>query len=208
MSFAPIVVCVDVGSTTTGKFGWWSSAGIGGTTPPGVARHIAEALNDEGAVALGFECPLFVPIAENEDALTFARPGEGNRSWSAAAGLGAMGVGIAQVPWVLRAIRSQLTRAGSAFLDWEAFRAAGAGLFVWEAFISGNDKRSTHVADAEAAVQAFIAALPEPSSASRIRAIPCVMSLAGAALVRTGWSNDVGLLEQPVLVIGPAKNGV
>lgn len=208
MSFAPLVVCVDVGSTTTGKFGWWSSAGTGGTTPSGVARHIAESLNNQGAVALGFECPLFVPIAENERALTSARPGEGNRSWSAAAGLGAMGIGIAQVPWVLRAVRSQLPRTGSAFLDWPAFRAAGSGLFVWEAFVSGKHKRSTHVSDAKSAVQAFITALPEPSSASKIGTIPCVMSLAGAALIRTGWSNDVGLLKQPVLVIGPTENEV
>jgi len=208
MPFTPLVVCVDIGSTTAGNFGWWSSAGVGGTTPSGAAECVAAALNNKTAVALGFECPLFVPIAENEAALTSARPGEGNRPWSAAAGLGSMGVGIAQVPWLLGAVRSQLTEAGTAFLEWAAFRTAGSGLFVWEAFVSGNDKRTTHIADAEAAVQAFIAALPEPQSFGRIGHIPSVMSLIGAALVRTGWSSDVSLLETPALVIGPAKSGV
>jgi hypothetical protein len=204
MAFTPLVVCIDVGSTTSGKFGWACSSGATGTTPSGVAQHIAEALNSRGAVALGFECPLFVPLAEKETDLTRSRPGEGDRPWSAAAGLGALGVGITQVPWVLREVRRQLTRTCLAFLDWTTFRAAGCGLFLWEAFVSDKAKRSTHVGDAEAAVQAFLAALPEPPTVHRLGATSCVLSLVGAALIRTGWSNDLSLLGQPVLVIGPA----
>ncbi len=203
--FAPLVVCVDVGSTTSGKFGWWSSAGVGGTTPSGVSVHVARELDAGSAVALGFECPLFVPIAVAESKLTSQRPGEGNRSWSAAAGLGAMGVGVAQVPWIFRDIRSRLSRTHAAYLNWAAFHAAGAGLFVWEAFVSGRDKRGTHIADAEAAVLAFIDALPNPQTANKIAPIPSVICLAGAALLRTGWSNDIGVLGEAVLVIAPAK---
>jgi hypothetical protein len=38
------------------------------------------------AVALGFECPLFVPVPEQALRLGAARPGEKNRSWSAGRG--------------------------------------------------------------------------------------------------------------------------
>jgi hypothetical protein len=38
---------------------------------------IAADLNAGHHVALGFECPLFVPVSEDPNGLTSARPGEG-----------------------------------------------------------------------------------------------------------------------------------
>ncbi len=70
----PVVVCADVGSVAKGNFGWWSSEGHGGSQPSTLADHVAAALNTGARVALGFECPLFVPLVEDENLLTRARP--------------------------------------------------------------------------------------------------------------------------------------
>jgi hypothetical protein len=59
-------------------------------------------------VALGFECPLFVPLNLQPEALTTARSGEGSRPWSAGAGCGALATGLVQVAWILRKIRQEL----------------------------------------------------------------------------------------------------
>jgi hypothetical protein len=203
MSPTPTVACADIGSTVSGKFGWWSSASASGSSPSALATHVAEQLNAGHSVALGFECPLFVPLAAAESELTIARRGEGNRPWSAAAGLGSMGVGVAQVPWVLRAIRSGLQAPQPCFLDWSQFVSAGAGLFVWEAFVSGSSKGSSHVRDAKLAVRAFMSALPNPAAASLVTPSPEVISLIGAALLRTGWSANAALLATPAIVLGP-----
>lgn len=103
-----VVVCADIGSVSRGNFGWWSSAGSEGRIPSTLAKHVAECLNLGLPVALGFECPLFVPLEDDEQSLTRARPGEGNRPWSAGAGCGALATGLVQVTWTLREIRNLL----------------------------------------------------------------------------------------------------
>ena len=78
-----------------------------------LAVDIACALGEARKVALGFECPLWIPVAPDPKDLTKARKVDGNRAWSAAAGLGALATGLTQVPWILDEVRRQLTRAGS-----------------------------------------------------------------------------------------------
>ncbi len=155
------------------------------------------------AVALGFECPLFVPLAETETTLTSARPGEGSRAWSAGAGCGVLTTGLVQVAWVLEQARIRLPHRCEAFLSWEKFKAAGSGLLLWEAFVSGSSKSkgATHIDDARMAVNAFSAALPNPGLANAILCASPVYSLVGAALLRTGWSSDLSLLSEACLVI-------
>jgi len=203
----PIVVCADVGSVAKGNFGWWSSLGESGTTPSGLATHVAAALNAANPVALGFEYPLFVPLVESEQQLTSARAGEGSRAWSAGAGCGALATGLVQVAWVLRAVRQQLIEPAIAFLAWAPFVSSGSGLLLWEAFVSGPAKRACHIADAEVGAQAFIQALPNPVSANAIVCSSPVYSLVGAALLRTGWSSNVSVLEEPCLVLR-AENAI
>lgn len=195
------VVCADIGSVAKGNFGWWSSAGANGQQPSSLASHVAALLKQPSPVALGFECPLFVPLVEDEACLTNARPGEGSRAWSAGAGSGALATGLVQVVWVLRAIRAQLAPPVSAFLTWSSFVASGSGLFLWEAFVSGSQKQSSHLADAEVGAQAFIRALPDPLSANAVTCESPVHSLVGAALLRSGWSSSLTLLAEPCLVV-------
>jgi hypothetical protein len=202
------VVCADVGSVARGNFGWWSSAGESGSLPSSLASHVAALLNARSPVALGFECPLFVPLLEDEACLTNARPGEGSRPWSAGAGSGALATGLVQVAWVLQAVRARLERPESAFLAWPPFVAAGAGIFLWEAFVSGAHKRASHVADAQVGASAFIEALPDPRSSNAVVCQSPVHSLAGAALLRCGWSCTLAVLAEPCLVLRAGKNAV
>jgi hypothetical protein len=168
-------------------------------------------------VALGFECPLFVPLATSHSDLTRARPGEclpghGSRPWSAGAGPSALAVGLVQVTWVLRQIRDLVKGNVSAHIDWKSFQQEEGGLFLWEGFVSGSGKAkrsndisattsSDHQLDAKHAVEAFERAYPDPMQANAIRVDGQVHSLFGAALLRTGWATDIKLLEKQCLVI-------
>jgi len=203
-----VIVAADVGSVVRGNFAWWSSTGVTGEAPSTLAAAVAKALDAGEAVALGFECPLFVPLAVEERELTSARPGEGNRPWSAGAGSGALATGIVQVAWVLRAVRHALIQPRTAYLDWSAFKEAGAGLFLWEAFVTGKAKAQHHAGDAQRAGEAFLASLPNPERANAVRCSSEVQSLVGAALLRTGWPGTTALLQQACIVIRAGENAV
>lgn len=205
------VYCADVGSIKQGNFGW-ARAEVprraveeerGGAT--GIAKLVPAVAEDRTSglpVALGFECPLFVPVPDDPQRLGAARPGEGTRSFSAGAGTGALVTGVVQAAWVLREVRERQPD-DDVFLDWEAFDAAARGLFVWEAFVTADAKATTHVDDATVAVECFVAALPDPRGANAVIA-EHPLSLAGAAILWAGWSNDLALLHAPCLVLRAA----
>ena len=58
----------------------------------------------------------------------------------------------------------------------------------------------THHGDAAIAVERFFALLPDPTSADVLDA-PFPISLIGAAMIWSGWSDDVGLLQSKCLVV-------
>jgi hypothetical protein len=201
-----VVACADVGSMAgkQSNFGWYASTGHGGCYASELVTHLAECLAARRPVALGFECPLFLPLRGDERRLTGARPGEGSKAWSAAAGCGAMGTGLVQAAFVLQQLREACGPVvPPAFVAWSPFMAAGEGLFLWEAFVTGAGKRESHVADARHAVETFVAALPD---VERLNALPvegAVLSVIGAVLLRTQWSVDAALLSHQVLVVKP-----
>ena len=198
---SPVVISADVGSVSKGNFGWWASNSSEGTALTSLVNEVSKNLNQGVPVALGFECPLFVPRVEDERRLTGARPGEHSRAWSAGAGCGALATGLVQVLWALQEIRCRLTLDSAASLDWHSFSRSGRGLFIWEAFVSGNAKKPTHIADARAGAEAFLRSLPDPTEANCITCQSPVYSLVGAALLRSGWTTDVSVLSSPCLVI-------
>lgn len=198
------IFCADIGSVEKGRFGWF---GAGPDEKPMLGRCIedlasavAQKINSGAKVALGFECPLFAPLRDMPMLLTKARAGEGNRSWSAGAGCGALATGLVEVTWLLNTIRAITLKSSVAFLDWKAFEKANGGLFLWEAFVSGKAKGSGHAHDAEIAVQRFRESLPNPELANAISETN-VLSLVGACMLRTGWSANVQLISAPCLVI-------
>jgi len=197
-----LIACADVGSVAKGRFGWADSDGAQGTSPLALVEQVAKALKATRPVALGFECPVFVPFEEDEASLTKARLGEvadgKSRPWSAGAGCGALATGVVQMTWVLHQLRQRQEEALPAFLDWSRFASSNKGLLVWEAFVSGTSKGQGHTEDAALAVAAFASAMPRPVTQI---STPRAISLAGMALLRSGWSTDLQLLAEPALVV-------
>ena len=210
------IYCADVGSVSSEKFGWAHMEGKRqreGTDMAVLAVDIACALGEARKVALGFECPLWIPVASDPKDLTKARKVDGNRAWSAAAGAASLVTGLTQVPWILDEVRRQLTereaRVPQAYLDWMAFSKADSGLFLWEAFVTGETKASKSPgangdsADAMVACREFAARLPNPTGDSAAEPEGCVRSLIGGALLWAGWPADMALLSTPCMVVRP-----
>ncbi|WP_374023206.1 hypothetical protein [Mycobacterium sp. HNNTM2301] len=209
---APVIYAADIGSIKSRNFGWarldpeQGSAQIErdeGTEIAELVDAVAHDL-DAGArgVALGFECPLFVPVPENPIRLGAARPGEGNRPFSGGPGTAALVTGLVETAWILRSLRQRCPEA-IAFLDWDEFTRAGRGLFLWEAFVTGDAKAATHVDDALIAATTFCGCLPNPAAANAVAA-ESPLSLISGALLWSGWSQEPALLHQRCLVIKAA----
>src|SRR5437867_2964803 len=102
------IYCADVGSISTQKFGWaakssgWADSG---TSIEKLGSSIAADLESDSPVALGFECPLFVPFVAQSSRLGCSREGEGSRPWSAHAGAASLATGLVQVTWLLNRVR-------------------------------------------------------------------------------------------------------
>jgi hypothetical protein len=92
---------------------------------------IADGLLAKPRVGLGFGCPLVLPVPEAWVALARARQGEGNRPWSASAGVSARGTGL--VHWEAGTTTSSFVNGpgrskysdGSLFLISESYRLLG-----------------------------------------------------------------------------------
>lgn len=198
------VYCADIGSVTSGNFGWYASRADGtfaqGSVIEELANAVATSLNGGARVALGFEAPMFSPLRRDPQMLTRRRVGETNPNWIGGPGAAVLATALAQVPWILREVKERLQIDGSPTLDWSLFNSGGANLFLWEAFVSGNAKGIDHIEDARIAVNAFTETLPNPHLHSAISE-PEVFCLLGAALIRTCWSTDIQLLSQPCIVI-------
>jgi len=216
-----IVYCADVGSVGKGNFGWARlEAKSGDTQVSGDIEHLVAAasqdLREERPVALGFECPLWIPLPADCNDLGKGRPNEGSPSWSGGPGGSVFATGVAQVPWVLRRLRNEVAD-GCAYLAWDAFCDAGnRRLFLWEAFVAGKAKApkgldTSHTGDAEIGAKAFVHALPDPIWATeKWKPAGEVFSLAGAAMLLTGWSGDQHLLHEACLIVRamPRRDGI
>ncbi len=203
-----MVYCADIGSVRRDNFGWASRCTgpdprecLGSDIRKLVTR-VACDLKSGKKVALGFECPLWVPVACDPRELTSARCGDGNRAWAAAAGATSLATGLTETAWILSGIRSG-TQDVEAYLDWPRFAAAEHGLFLWEAMVTGENRTGSHEGDAAAAVCAFIKAAKGRCLTSDVTSPHTVRSLIGTALLWAGWSNDLQLLRTPCVVISP-----
>lgn len=200
------IVCADIGSVAKGNFGWYARTPIGDETEGDDIKHLCDfvikSIKSGEKVALGFECPLFVPFREDPETLIKARNGETKTNWIAGPGGTVLATGLVQVPWVLKRIRDNLDEICPFYLDWEEFTSASNGLYLWEAFVSGDAKGETHIDDARIAATHFLQTLPNPTKQNAIIE-ENVISLIGLALLRSGWTNDPKILEKSCLVIKP-----
>jgi hypothetical protein len=198
------IYCADIGSVKRGNFAWARIINKSERTSDNIRELVSVIARDLSAglkVALGFECPLFVPIAEDPINLTSARIGEGSRAWSAGAGCGSLATGLTETTWILEKLIEHIKVP--AFLGWEEFKKADAGLFIWEAFVSVkpvSTVRNQNIYDALVAARTFDKKrLDEPFESQ----ITCknARSLIGAALLQTGWSDQVSVLSQQCIVV-------
>ena len=205
-----VIYCADIGSIGENKFGWArlncveSPTLEAGQDISGFADKIADDLNSSHPVALGFECPLFIPVSCKPELLTCARKGEGNRAWSAGAGATSLAIGLSETLWVLTRIQRKIMTNIPVQFTWSPFVQSNAGLFLWEAFVTGKSKTGTHTGDAEIAVEQFYSYLPDPEAKAKAdNPITCSnpRSLIGAALLQSGLTDDLSLLSKPCLVI-------
>lgn len=201
------VACADVGSVDGGNFGWAildMPDDLEETPKNASITEFADALVDrlrEGrSVALGFECPLFIPVRDDPKDLTKARDNEGSRAWSAGPGTGSLVTGLTETVWVFSRVRDRIDIEPPVTFDWEVFQDMEGGLLLWEAFISGDDKVGSHHGDAAAAVEFFCKGLPDPEELNMIEESN-VFSLVGASLMRAGWDVDRDALEASTLVV-------
>ena len=207
------IYCADIGSVAKGRFGWARLAGEQahmGSCIVAFVDDIACTLAKGRKVALGFECPLWVPVPENPQYLTKGRQIDGNRPWSAGAGTAVLATGVSQVAWILEELRSRLNQRDalhpSVHLDWTEFEGRSSALFIWEAFVTGKAKASgskdaVDARDALTACWSFSDLLPDLGE--RLEPEQRVRSLIGGAILWAGWSEDLGLLGKQCIVVRP-----
>lgn len=204
-----IVWAADVGSIGQGRFGWCridqsDQTDVRTGQDKDVHAFVAEIAADLSGghrVALGFECPLFIPVMSNPNLLNKGRPGEGNRPWSAGAGSGALATGLPICVWVFEQLKQMVSVEIKPTFDWDDLVADRASLFIWEAFVSAKAKAEdgTHHGDARVAAQSFCTS-PNIIEANAV-VVENPYSLVGAALLRSGLSTDLSLLSQACVVI-------
>ena len=195
----------DVGSIRRGNFGWCRMPVGDGETEEGtaidqMATRIAEDLSVGSQVALGFECPLFVPISLEPRSLTSARVGE-KTAWSAISASGALVVGLAETVWILERLGEQSAVEIRPTLGWQTFVRGDANLLVWEAYVSGAAKVGSHSGDARVAAQSFLDACRGDIEVTNAVTAAHPFSLVGAALLRAGLASDTRLLHQARVVV-------
>lgn len=194
------VYVVDVGSVARGNFAWVSSAETAGDRPEELVEAIGEDVARVQRVSLGFECPLFVPCPMVASSLGRARVGEGNRPFSAGAGAGSLVTGQVQLAWVLRALALQWPGRLTATLDPAVFERGEAHLLIWEAFVTGRAKGTDHCSDARAALAEYARRRAAGGPWHDVHA-EGAFSLAGAAILWSGLSDDPAILHQTCAVV-------
>lgn len=201
-----VAYACDVGSIAQGNFAWCSGANCSnppthtGDNPETLATHIVDDLDQDHRVALGFECPLYVPVPESYRQLACGRDVDGNRPFSAGAGAASLVTGLVQLCWVLQTIRCRAASAVRPTLRLQEFTTGEANLFLWEAFVSGAAKTADHAGDARAACEAYLDYRRDRHAAVPVSRDRC-LSLAGAALLWAGLSSDPTVLDGPCCVL-------
>lgn len=208
------IYCADIGSVKEGNFAWASIHANGSDRQCGDIGKLVEELADDlcggRKVALGFECPLWIPVPPEPNQLGSARPEEGGKPWSAGAGAASLTTGLAQTAWILDGVRRKLASRQKfvphTFFDWQQFVNADAGMFLWEAFVTGRAKGKSHSEDALLACKEFRKRLEDPAA----KLTPTLLggqvrSLIGASILWAGWSEDLAMLRVPCIVVEPPQ---
>lgn len=146
-------VCViDIGSPKLGNLGWClinvhDDKEFTGECLDGLFPHIANLTRQKGLI-LGLEAPLFVPLRADLMHATKGRKGEGRRPWSAGAGAQVLALNLPIMIYIFKKIQSMCAGV-SFFTNQKDFCAKPNEIMLFEALVSGADKGTSHVNDAQ-----------------------------------------------------------
>jgi hypothetical protein len=169
----------------------------------------------ERSVAVGFECPLYVPKRGDANLMTDCRLGEEGLNWCGGPGASVLATGLAQVNWVMAHL-AQLDVPVTGTTRWQEFASGQCQLFVWEAFITSRAGVvvpqdsvagiSPHEADALCGALAFEQVTPTNGAQfpSDLQDEPA-FSLIGMHLLETGLSTDMSLMSERCSVLKVRK---
>lgn len=208
-----VVYVADIGSIKKSHFGWCRKNIDQDNTKfdkdycTDIGKFvdcIVDDLNNGKKVAIGFECPLFVPITEKSVDLTKPREGENNRPWSAGAGCGALATGLTECVWIFERIYEKSKIDVKPTFKWKDFYLGEFNFFIWEAFVGssskGESKKHSHCKVAQIAVNKFVNMYPEIENANCVYA-DHPYSLVGAGLLRAKLTTNQNLLFEKCIVI-------
>lgn len=212
-----VIACLDIGSPKRGNVGWAILHGNRRTTGgdlPLFVRSLAGHLVAGRTVAVGFECPLYVPTRVDPLAMTDCRDGEEGLNWCGGPGASVLATGLAQVNWCLARISEQAPGIRGT-TRWEDLAGGRAQLYCWEAFITGKtgleiDLKNTggippHQQDALCGALAFRRAVARGVAPKSDLQDTKAVSLVGLHLLETGLATDVRLLSEPCVVLKVRK---
>jgi hypothetical protein len=193
----PYHVCViDIGSPKLGNLGWClmdihNNQEFTGDNLDDLFSHLIEVSKSSGII-LGLEAPLFVPLRPDLMDATKARKGEGRRPWSAGAGAQVLTMNLPIMTYIFKHLYA-LKPDISYFLNDHGFSAKPGEIMLFEALVSGEDKGSNHINDAQIMVYSCI-------PYSQLNRLPKsileeenhteYLNLSAAALLRCGILDD------------------
>ncbi|HUT97762.1 MAG TPA: hypothetical protein VM054_01645 [bacterium] len=205
-----VVYACDVGSTRGENFGWAKCENgeikLGTNKIDELVNELSKSLYKK-PVALGFECPCFLPIPGKSAQLSKGRVNEHDRSCFAPAGGYVATLGIHQMAFIFDNIKQNVLKVSVNYSEWDK---EPKSLFIWEAFVSGaaHSDDNNHMQDAATAVDEFIKRYNNGSLGNSDVTIPvgseCI-SLAGLACRWSNlpYTNDV--LREELMVIKPTE---
>lgn len=203
----PYHICViDVGSPKLGNLGWClfdikKNQELTGDNLDDLFPHLIEASKTSGII-LGLEAPLFVPLRTDFMEATRARKGEGRRPWSAGAGAQVLTINLLIMTYIFKHLYA-LKPDISYFLNEHGFSAQAGQVMIFEALVSGTDKRANHINDAQIMVSSclpFSQLKRLPKSILEEEDRTEYLNLSAAALLRCSiWSDPTPLcLASPI----------
>jgi len=215
---ALVTACLDVGSVTSGGVGWAVDESHGllhGCDLVDFVNALSGIVLNGGRIALGFECPLYVPRRADPRQLAYQRIDEAGLNWCGGPGVAVLATGLVQVNWVLSRL-VECDRSLRATTRWGEFVEGHSRLFVWEAFITSRHGDpvvmppdlptcSLHERDAIAGLVAFTKRMVDAGELrSDLGAEPAI-SLIGMHLLMMGLSDARNLLDERCMVVRARK---
>ena len=171
------------------------------------ADRITSDLSAGYKVALGFEHPLYIDVAQNPD----ERVGFPEEESQVAEGSGfprhldflprsGFAPGLSETAWVLEKVRTGTGGDVTPTFRWRSLIDSEGNLFIWEAVVARERNNKQHGTNAELAARSFLRLYPR-LPIPEIAEDSSPFSLACAALMWAGYRINREALHSPCVVV-------